>query len=98
MCEQICLGDKRPGRDDDVKMVHISQKSLPVFSDEAMVLKSPDPILTVFNHSILYRSQTIKILLSLQTFAWIRENLDKHATDLGILSTMASSENTGRDF
>jgi hypothetical protein len=37
--EQLCLGDERPGRADDVNMVHISQKSLPVSSDEAMVLK-----------------------------------------------------------
>jgi hypothetical protein len=30
-----------PGRADDVRMVHISQKSLPVSSDAAMVLKIP---------------------------------------------------------
>ncbi len=40
-CEQRCLEDERPGRADDVNMVHISQKSPPVPSDEAMVLKIP---------------------------------------------------------
>ena len=38
-CEQLCLGDERPGRADDVNMVHISHKSLPVSSDEAMAWK-----------------------------------------------------------
>ncbi len=41
MGEQLCRGDERPGRSDDVNMTHISQKSLPVPSDEAMVLKIP---------------------------------------------------------
>ena len=39
MCEQLCLGDERPERADDVNMVHIYQKSLPLSSDEAVVLK-----------------------------------------------------------
>jgi hypothetical protein len=36
MCEQLFLEDERPGLADDVNMVNISQKSLPVSSDEAM--------------------------------------------------------------
>ncbi len=41
MCEKLYLGDERPGRADDVSMIHISHKSNPKSSDGAMVLKIP---------------------------------------------------------
>jgi hypothetical protein len=41
MCEELSLGDERPERADNLNIAHISHKSLPVSSDEAMVLKIP---------------------------------------------------------